>query len=88
VQAAYRRAHVDNNFIPGGGNVQDFSIRTVWRLRSDTEINAFVQYERWSFPVLLPLTGPDTAASIELTYHPKWSKYVSFGRTSEPALPK
>jgi hypothetical protein len=88
VQAAYRRAHVDNNFIPGGGNIQDFSIRSDWRLHSEMEINAFVQYERWGFPVLLPLAGPDTTASIELTYHPKWSKYVSFGRTSEPALQK
>jgi hypothetical protein len=78
LQLAYRRAHVDNNFIPGGGNIQDFSVRSVCRLRSDFELNAFLQYERWNFPVLAPLTGPDTAASVEFAYHPKWGKLLNF----------
>jgi hypothetical protein len=78
VQLAYRRAHVDNNFIPGGGNIQDFSARAIWRMRSDLEINALVQFERWSFPVLLPLAGPDTAASVELSYHPNWGHLGNF----------
>jgi len=78
VQLGYRRAHVDNNFIPGGGNIQDFSASSVWRLRSDYEVKVFVQYERWGFPVLLPLAGPDTVASVELAYHPKWSGRFRF----------
>jgi Capsule assembly protein Wzi len=72
LQFGYRKAHVDSNFIPDGGNIQDFSIRSGWRLRSDIEINTFFQYERWSFPVLAPLAGPDTVASIEVDFHPKW----------------
>ena len=78
VQLGYRRAHVDNNFIPGGGNIQDFSLRSVWRLKSDYEVKALVQYERWVFPVLLPLAGPDTVASVELAYHPRWSGRFRF----------
>jgi hypothetical protein len=78
VQIGYRRAHVDNDFIPGGGNIQDFSARSVWQFRSGYEINAFVQYERWGFPLLLPLAGPDTVASVELAYHPKWNGRFRF----------
>jgi hypothetical protein len=78
LEFAYRRGHVDSNFIPQGGNLQDFSVRSIFRLRSDVEINAFLQYERWGFPVLAPLAGPDTAASVELSYHPKWGQLVHF----------
>lgn len=78
VELGYRRAHVDNNFIPGGGNIQDFSVRSNWRLHSEFEFNAFFQFERWSFPVLAPLAGPDTVASIEISYHPKWDNLLSF----------
>ncbi len=74
LQLEYRKAHVDSNFIPGGGNMQDFRARATLQLRPDVEMSAFLQYERWSFPVLLPLAGPDTAASVELTCHPKWRK--------------
>jgi hypothetical protein len=73
LQWGYRRAHVDRDFIPQGGNIQDFSARAVWRLRPDLEAETFLQYERWNFPVLTPLSGPDTVASVELNYHPKWS---------------
>jgi hypothetical protein len=27
VQAGYRKAHVDRDFIPAGGDIQDFSVR-------------------------------------------------------------
>jgi hypothetical protein len=74
LQLGYRKAHVDSNFIPGGGNIQDFTARATLQLRHAVEMSTFLQYERWSFPVLLPLAGPDTVASVELTYHPKWRK--------------
>ena len=73
LQWGYRRAHVDRDFIPQGGNIQDFSVRAIWRLRPDVEAETFFQYERWKFPVLAPLAGPDTVASVEITYRPKWS---------------
>jgi hypothetical protein len=74
LQLGYRKAHVDSNFIPKGGDIQDFSARATFPLRREVEIATFLQYERWNFPVLLPLAGPDTVASVELTYHPKWRK--------------
>jgi hypothetical protein len=70
VQAGYRKAHVDRDFIPAGGDIQDFSLRASFRLRPELELTTFLQYERWNFFVLAPLAGPNTAGSVELTYHP------------------
>ena len=78
VQVGYRKAYVDRDFIPAGGNIQDFSARTTFRLGPEMEIATSLQYERWNFPVLSPLAGPNTVASIEFTYHPKWSKVLNF----------
>jgi hypothetical protein len=78
VQAGYRKAHVDRDFIPEGGNIQDFSVRATFQLRSQLEIVGFLQYERWNFPLLSPLAGPDTVASVQFTYHPPWSKMLNF----------
>ena len=78
VEAGYRKAHVDGNFIPEGGDIQDFSVRAAFQLRPEMELVTFLQYERWSFPVLAPLAGPNTVASIQFTYRPKWRKGLSF----------
>jgi capsule assembly protein Wzi/PAP2 superfamily protein len=78
LQVGYRKAHVDRDFIPAGGDIQDFSARATFLLRPEIEITTFLQYERWNFPVLSPLAGPNTVASIEFTYHPKWRKALTF----------
>jgi hypothetical protein len=77
LQVGYRRAHVDRDFIPDGGDIQDFLVRATFQLGRGTEMTTFFQYERWNFPVLSPLAGPDTVASVEFTYHPKWSKALN-----------
>jgi hypothetical protein len=74
LQTGYRHAHVDRDFIPGGGNMQDFSVRADIALRPELEMAAFVQYERWNFSALAPLAGPNTAASVEFIWHPRWRK--------------
>jgi hypothetical protein len=74
VQLGYRKAHVDRDFIPQGGDIQDFSLRLHWFPWRDTELTSFLQYERWKFPVLSPLGGPNTVAAIEVAFHPRWSK--------------
>jgi len=78
VQVGYRKAHVDRDFIPAGGNIQDFFVRATFQLGPEMEIRTFLQYERWNFPVLSPLAGPNTVASVEFIYHPKWSKALRF----------
>jgi membrane-associated phospholipid phosphatase len=78
LQVGYRKAHVDGDFIPAGGDIQDFFVRATFQLRPEMEVATFLQYERWNFPVLSPLAGPNTVASVEFTYHPKWSKVLNF----------
>ena len=74
VEAGYRKAHVDRDFIPSGGDIQDLFVRATLQLRPEMEIMTFLQYERWNFAVLSPLAGPNTVASVQFTYHPNWSK--------------
>jgi hypothetical protein len=78
LQVGYRKAHVDRDFIPAGGDIQDLFVRASFQLRPEMEITTFLQYERWNFPVLAPLAGPNTVASIEFTCHPKWRKALNF----------
>ena len=78
LQTGYRKAQVDRDFIPAGGNLQDFFVRAIFRPRPDLEITSFFQYERWNFPVLAPLAGPDTVASVEITCHPVWSRMLKY----------
>ncbi|MBZ5664862.1 MAG: phosphatase PAP2 family protein [Acidobacteriia bacterium] len=78
VQVGYRQAHVDRDFIPAGGNIQDFLARATFQLRPEMEMTTFLQYERWNFPVLSPLVRPNTVASVEVTYHPEWRKVLNF----------
>ncbi len=77
LQLGYRKAHVDRDFIPDGGNIQDFFARASVSLRPEIEIGSFFQYESWNFPVLSPIAGPDVVASAEFTYHPKWRKALN-----------
>jgi hypothetical protein len=78
LQVGYRKAHVDRDFIPAGGDIQDFFARATFRLRPGIEMATFFQYERWNFPALSPLAGPNTVASVEFTYHPHWRKLLNF----------
>ena len=78
VQVGYRKAHVDGDFIPAGGDIQDFSVRATFQLGPEIEVATFLQYERWNFPVLAPLAGPNTVASVQFTCHPKWRKVLNF----------
>ncbi len=72
IQFSYRNVDQGSDFLLGG-HLTDASIGTDWRLRKQFSLGAFVQYERWNFPLLSP-GGPqnDIAASIQLTYHPHW----------------
>jgi Capsule assembly protein Wzi len=73
-EAGYRHASVDPLFIPSGGNIQDFFLRANFLLRPEVEVATLIQYEHWNFPVLAPLAGPDSVASLQFTYHPRWRR--------------
>ena len=41
-------------FIPDGGTLTDFGVSTNYQLRSNLGLSAWVQHERWLFPVISP----------------------------------
>jgi len=75
IQVGYRHAKVASDFIPGGETVNDGSASVNWWVRTDLNISAFVQYEKWLAPVLAP--GPQTnwTTSVQVAFWPRsWGK--------------
>jgi hypothetical protein len=73
VRFGYRNGEVAKDFVPGGGSLNDFSGRTDFMLRPDISVSAFVQHERWSFPLLAAGQQGNTTASFQLTFYPRWN---------------
>jgi hypothetical protein len=73
VQASYRSMWVDRIFLQGGW-VKDASVLTEISLRPDLSLQASVQYERWSFPLLSTSRMTNVASSFEITYSPMWRR--------------
>jgi hypothetical protein len=71
LEFGYREAGVDREFIPAGGHIRDFSVSVTYLAGRGLDISAFVQQERWNFPVLSARPNSNTTASIQLTYRPK-----------------
>jgi membrane-associated phospholipid phosphatase len=72
VQLQYRHQKVDAQFIPYGGTVNDAGVKADFQLRPDMSVSAFLQYEKWDFPVLRPGPTSDFTTSVEFTYSPHW----------------
>jgi hypothetical protein len=70
LQLGYRDTKASNVFLPGGGTQSDASTRFLWQVRPDWSVNAFVQYERWFIPALLPTAQRDVTGSLQITFTP------------------
>ena len=70
VEVSFRNAKISREFIPGGGTINDGTVRGNWFLRSDLSVSSLLQYERWAFPVLAATQQTDIAASVQLTFWP------------------
>jgi capsule assembly protein Wzi len=73
VQLSYRRAKIAKDFIPGGSTQDDFSAGGNVRLRSDLDVSAYVQYERWKLPALAARLQSDVLTSVQVTWLPQLS---------------
>jgi Capsule assembly protein Wzi len=74
VLVGYRDKETDAKFIPGGGTQNDIYGQVDWWLRPDVSVGAFLQAERWVFPLLSPGTEHNFTASFEVAFHPKFQK--------------
>jgi capsule assembly protein Wzi/PAP2 superfamily protein len=70
IELGYRHGEVSGKFVPGGGNINDGSIRAEFWLHRVWSVSVSVQYEQWKFPILA--TGPQTnvTSSLGITFFP------------------
>jgi Capsule assembly protein Wzi/PAP2 superfamily len=71
LQFGFRHQKVSAQFIPNGGTLADANVRAEFWPRSSFSISAFVQYERWDFPVIASTRQSNVTSSLQLTFWPK-----------------
>lgn len=71
VQFDFRHQKVSPQFIPDGGTLTDFGVSSDYWLRSDLGLSAWVQHERWLFPVIQPNVSRNVTAAVEILFQPR-----------------
>jgi hypothetical protein len=78
LQINYRHQKVSRGFLPGGGTLTDLGIRADLWTRGSLNVSSFVQYERWTFPVLTSGIQSNVSSSVQVTFWPRhWGKQLS-----------
>ena len=70
VQVNFRHQKVSAEFIPNGGTLTDFGVSGDYWFRSHLGISAWVQHERWLFPVIQPNASQNVTAAVEILFQP------------------
>jgi hypothetical protein len=88
IQLTFRHLKVGQEFIPGGGTLTDVGVRGDYWLRSSLGISAWVQHERWLFPVIQANASRNVTATVEILFAPQKLVHLSTGivtqSTSKP----
>ena len=71
IHLGYRHAKIDLKFIPGGGTINDASLRSDSWVRTNWGVSAFVQYEQWAFPLLASGSQKNVTGSFQINYWPQ-----------------
>jgi Capsule assembly protein Wzi len=71
LQVNFRHQKVSHQFIPEGGTSTDVGVRSDYWLRPNLGLSAWVQYERWLFPVIQPNFSRNVTAGVEVQFHPQ-----------------
>jgi membrane-associated phospholipid phosphatase len=71
LQFNFRHQKVSRQFIPDGGTLTDFAVRGDFWMRTNFAVSAWIQYERWLFPVIEPGAVRDTTAAMEFVFAPQ-----------------
>jgi hypothetical protein len=70
IELNFRHQKVSPQFIPGGGTLTDIGVSSDYWLRSDLGLSAWVQYERWLFPVIQSDVSKNVTAALQITFEP------------------
>jgi membrane-associated phospholipid phosphatase len=71
IQLGYRYGHVSRGFIPQGGLLNDFSVKSEWLLSRRWTASGFVQYEQWNFPLLSSTQQRNLTTAFQLSFTPR-----------------
>jgi len=70
LEFSYRHVQVSPRFVPGGGTINDASVRTDYWLHKVWNVNASVQFEQWNFPILAHGPQTNVTSSVGITFAP------------------
>ena len=70
LQFGFRHQKVSQEFILDGGTLTDANVRAEFWPRSNLGISAWVQYERWLFPVIQANVSRNATAAVEIRFEP------------------
>lgn len=71
IQGNFRHQKVSAQFLPGGGTLTDVGVSGDYWFRSNLGVSAWVQHERWLFPVIQPNPNKDVTAAVEILFQPR-----------------
>jgi len=71
LEASGRHARVAKDFIPGGGSLEDLSLRAQYAFHQQWHFEAFVQHENWVYPILAATPQSNWTSSIAITFEPR-----------------
>ena len=71
IEFYYRHMQVSQQFVPGGGSINDASVHTDFWFRRSWDVSATVQYEQWKFPLLASGPQVNVTSSIGITFAPQ-----------------
>ena len=71
LQVNFRHQKVSPYFIPQGGTVTDVGVRSDYWLRPNLGLSAWVQHERWLFPVIQPNISRNVTVGVEVQFQPQ-----------------
>jgi hypothetical protein len=72
LEFSYRHQKVSQQFIPGGGTVNDGGVAANFWLRPNVSVTASLQYEQWKFPVLAAGAQTNATSAVQVTFWPRW----------------
>jgi capsule assembly protein Wzi/PAP2 superfamily protein len=71
LQLHFRHQKVSRQFIPDGGSLTDIGVSTDIWVRSKFGVSAWVQHERWLFPVIQPNASRNVTAAVQILFEPR-----------------
>lgn len=85
IELNFRHQKVSPQFIPEGGTLTDFGASSDYWFRSNLGISAWVQRERWLFPVIQSNVSTNVIAAVQIMFEPRKLFQRSHSSLSTPA---